>query len=297
MKIIPKVLPCEQLTNLKGSPLVRDAKAAKLGGEFRKWTFDVLRTKQKENKPLELTLDEIKNFYKQKFPDINLEIGRNDDKSCGGSVRTMFDKKNNSCEFVMKLNFSNNKDGLPVMKKDDVYILFHEDRHFADNILNPKIVARPAFICFAIGDNKYKDIYKFYKKNLYCTKYYMENKIPIDEAITDFFEKQKLSSEEKINVLQDWRYHIKTEINANENEHILSYKLAVDLRKEKAKIKILNDLRNKISSYYINFKINFIINDLLLYPAKLKLLESMLAQEIKDHRVKHSESLRAKSSK
>lgn len=297
MKIIPRVLTSAQLPNLQGSPLVREAQAAKLSDECREWALGVLKTKQDKGEAQELTFDEIKDFYKQKFPDIKLEVMVNKNKSCSGAVQAIGDKNNNPYRFVMKLNFSENAEGLKVILKKNIDIFFHENRHFDDFIVNPKIHIRQA-VLFSLFTGKHsRSIKKFYKGNLYCNKYEMNSKIPLKKLIVSFFEKQKFSSDKKINILQSWRQFIKTEIKARYDGEVQSSDIFAKLKKEKAKLKLFTNLGNNLSFYFKKLETNFLINEGYLYPQKLELLESMLAQEIKDHRLKHTESLRAKSSK
>lgn len=295
MKIIPKVLPSAQLPNLKGSPSIRNTQAAQFSYECRKWVFGVLKTKQDKSEAQELTFDEIKDFYKQKFPDIKLEVMVNKNKSYSGAVQAIGDKNNNPYKFVMKLNFSENAEGLKVIPKKDIYIFFHENRHFDDFIVNPKIQIRQAILFSLVTGNRNRNIWKFYKKNLYCNKYEMNSKTPLKKLIASFFEKQKFSSDKKITILQSWRQLIRTEINARYDGEVQSYDIFAKLKKEKAKLKLFTNLRNNLSFYFKKLETNFLINEGYLYPQKLKLLESMLAQEIKDHRIKHSESLKART--
>ena len=153
--------------------------------------------------------------------------------------------------------------------------VLHEIVHIADNMFNPKLVAREQKINLKnMNTKKYED---FYDNHYYCgeiieCKRDKKDALKIIENKTRKFLKG-LSTSDKIDYIQDMRYSLMSEINA--------YKFQVKTAQELKKSGFM------IQDYQFDD-----ISEIGLYKDKIKLLKNLAIEFIGKERAKHANKVK-----
>jgi len=185
----------------------------------------------------------------------------------------------------------------------------HEIRHLIDYAFNPRFSSmknRRAYSENFPEFNSRVDKYeKFYDSFLYADdmtyvqkERFHQNpeleikrrKIRLDKAIRGFMPKEA-SSQEKIKMLQGWRYSLMSEKNAykddityeNEMEFLKKKKTEPSLPKSAEK-----ELREKIKNEVYQKNV-----EKFFFDEKIKILKTIIKEEIAGHRREHAKQLRA----
>jgi len=176
----------------------------------------------------------------------------------------------------------------------------HEIFHLFNNIASPKMLVRPV----SVGNIKYHHndvkgkltaIRNFSSEYLYRRQYEIgeaELSIPLKEGVCRKIKKQMkklfsssiLSSAEKIEVLQNWRYELMDERSAYTAESIIT--------------KILFAPK-KMSQKQLKLEVNATLKRALepfLFDEKIAIVENVLKAEITKHRKAHAKSLKTQKS-
>ncbi len=279
MKIIPKVFQSGYLPNIKGSPFEKEAFSQRFSDNTFEWVRYTLLLKQQKKQPVEITQNEVSDFFKRNYQGINVNVEHGT-----GYLGAIFDNQQENylnTHFAMGLEFSKNKKWENVLNSSRAFgIFFHEFRHFCDLITAPKHLAKKGIQRSLLVDKVADSCDLFYDKKIYT---FMPSLFPLEKKIQSFFKKAKFTSHEKIAVLQNWRHGIKREINAYDDGCNKTAKLINFLRDKKIKNISIEP------AWYVR-----VFKEYFKFPEKLNIVESMLAQEIKDHRAKHVKSLKAK---
>lgn len=106
-----------------------------------------------------------------------------------------------------------------IIKEPNFYVLPHEIRHFFDGIMQPKLLARENSIQRV--DSKYKH-WNLYSDKIYFNHGGETDKIKVvsetKNLIEQHFDKHKTKLKDRIEILQYWRYQLKTELTASKEE-------------------------------------------------------------------------------
>lgn len=161
-----------------------------------------------------ITKEQIKGAIKKLYPDVKVDVIKNNSWTCNGSINPSLDDDLNLMGYKLELPF-NRED---VLEVEQLRTLQHEIRHLFDLIYNPiysksfsRVLTLPSIKFF-----KYKN---FYKKNLYPSFNKIKNTNPkIKKESKKSLE--NLSPQDRIKILQWWRYLLQTEKNACVDENI-----------------------------------------------------------------------------
>lgn len=265
-----------------------------------------------------LTKEEIQNFYKQQIPTIDVEVISS--KRGGLGYKYTDDSEQAIKGYFVKVPFSNGKN---VIYSDDCIsssILKHENGHLTRAIFEPKysIISVPGrlsekqnneqciFFNSLIYNNELSDLPFSKKKDLTSNKTLRREFIK--DSIDNFFLQNNFSSEEKIDILEKWRYRLKDELSEvrTETDALVENKfnkknIEQSIKDNKNVIIPINNELSFFSSNYNTFeeKIsalksfikkmqsysyrNFADNQLFLFDKK-QIIEKMLLKEITDYR-------------
>lgn len=322
----PRVLPTAYLSNLTGSVAHRNKVARTLSTNFKNFIYEIFDYKKKNNLPEELTLNEIQRYYDFVHPNIVMKIVEKDPKRehSDGYLGRIFSENNNIEGFFMGLKFQTNAKGQKFLPKKNILEPLHEDKHFNIEITNPKSSAKQIIFnnCFSLKQEKQAEINNFYRFNIYEPEIKKINLSlgskerckAIRKNIKEFFKKNNFSSEEKIAILQHWRHKIKGEIIAYRE----GFNDLVDLGLRNSKEKLMREgkleIKNKDEIIFDSEKIlpenrekelakilkekqkegHKEQRETFLFPEKLKILDSLLAREIRKHRKIHAKQVQAR---
>jgi len=208
--------------------------------------------------------------------------------------------------------------GANILRKKDCYLLPHELRHFFDKLANPKMAAREN----SFERLKHKDLHwKFYRNEIYPTAKIGTDKntvMPkIKAQIEEHFDRYKTSKADKVEILQYWRYQLKTELNAAQDEvffplqekyknckneiksgkEIIRHIVGTDVRYNSADFPTRKEKLKALSAYKKEdyaFQFAQQYGENFFYEEKLKLVEDLLAQALSTARTRHKSVLDVK---
>lgn len=151
-----------------------------------------------------ITTGRVKENIKSVLPvkNIMLDVISNiDDESCTGYLKTTADRKKIIQNYIMALK-TNSKGKI---NHSGYQTLIHEAWHFFEFICNPKMQIRFAHI------NNFEEMEVFYEKHLYN-----HLNIVSENNLRKMIRKllKKYSNQEKIDIIQQWRYNLVSEENA-----------------------------------------------------------------------------------
>lgn len=297
-----------QLPNTTGSPAQRQKQVERLCKKFETWWLK----NSGKTEMIDYSTTNWNEFFNRKYPGIPIEVKNNADLGgfCQGSVDPITD---GARKMVTGFVLSFDPFFAGVLR---CVTPPHEHFHIAHLIKNPKILARISIVKEMFNKNRLLEINKFYSDSLYhndstknATMLSEERSVNIKNHIQQFFEKENFSSDEKINILQRWRYFIESEIGANKQGVKTGIKMAYKYMQRAIETgknfylgntildfaKIPEKDRLKKGCAFACKNINSTSHsDVEFYPQKYQILNEMLAEEIKNHRAKHAADLRAK---
>lgn len=215
-----------KLSGIKGSESQRSKMAYDLNNKFFDLINDQFEAKIKTGQKAKLNNEEILSVIKKVIPDVNVSVKKFTGKGVA-MMETIFDKqRKKAVKFELLL-----KNG--ITKGVNESDLRHEMRHLLDAVTQPKYTARNNTMCLVGRLKNYSDKiddkhFEMFDKLLYAPKKFEDSKmetIYVKETLNEYFKKSKTPTEEKIEILQKWRYDLKTEVNAYIDEAQLADKL------------------------------------------------------------------------
>lgn len=224
-KVCPeRVASCARL-KIRGSEKQREKLKVELNDTFSKIIKESFDKKIKEKQKPSLNHQEILDCIKQILPTINIRVGKERQAGINGGVKTLLDSTKKVVGFALKLKSD-------VKKGKNEETLRHEMNHILDFVTQPKTLARyntDSLVGKLANYNENRDLthFAFYSKYLYMPKTRKSDEQEIKflaKKINEHFEKLKAPPEEKIEILQNWRYSLKAEKNAYWDEANYMYK-------------------------------------------------------------------------
>lgn len=308
MTFIPRVLPTAYLPNIAGSVAKRNELVDKLSCDFCNWLLKKHDKGIAESKKRILP-DEILNYFKNNYPNVKIQLTPLEfNPLYSGVIQYKYTGNKSSIEgYHIKSRSLGLKDNNSVEKFNNgiCWELVHEHHHLADYMVNPKKMARES----AYEEAFHNSLTDFFRRKFYHAgtgKNISDKKqiVNLKKDIKKIF--KRFSSNEKILVLQRWRYSLSSEWDAfniqkdiwicNNIKNEFSSKCFEYLEKtkktkmsKKVSENLYNALYCKEEGRYYPFEF-----EKALYPQKIQMLNEMLAEEIKDHRTKHTADLRAR---
>lgn len=217
----PVISSTAKLKNVTGSIELRNKQAETLRAGFSKMLDDTFESKEKRGQNPTISFEELKQFYKNIIPNITVNIK----KAAGNFV--MFNYGNKG-EMIKGYDIGlKGKDDF--IKKGDykaLSALEHESAHLINYVTQPKIAAKKAaeglskviysmqndFYDGIIYANEIEDLPANLKKTLQLDV--NERVKYVKGLMNDFFGAFAFDRNEKIDILQSWRYSLKDELVA-----------------------------------------------------------------------------------
>lgn len=324
---IQRVAKTARLIGVTGSPAKRGKIADALGKKFSKMIEDTFERKEKAGQEPVITLDEIKSFFKELVPNVKLKIFKTRKISTHG---TGFADSTSTeiVEHYLKIPFTDGKNFIKKSDYENLSTLDHEKSHFLQAITEPKYIVHDTKGRLSEKSDKIQwDFYDtfLYKNELEKLNLFTQNALKEDPSlrvgaikkkIDKFFKQNSFSTREKIDILQNWRHYLKTEVKAYKEDTCSNIKHKYVINDLSEKIKRNEELildeydqnDKKILSYNSNLhdgadkkikalqeftdrakdmKYQEIVETRYFFPQKLKIVEEMLAQGLQKARAKH----------
>lgn len=246
-----------RIKGIRGSEKQREDLALDLNNKFFSIISDAFREKLKTRQKPILQASDIKQAIKKVLPKASIDVICEKNLDCVGYTEPQLNIKQRKFTGITLYLKSGVRRGL------DEATLRHEMLHVFDYLTQPKTLARNNGSCLvgkikSYTDNKDLEHFNFYDKVIYAPKKFKEDKIETEclkTRIESHFKKLNSSSEEKIEILQNWRCRLKSEVRAYSDEAPLANK---------------NNPKQ-----YIQETVGY-----LFMEPKIKLLEKMLKDEI-----------------
>ena len=328
LNTINRVEKTAKLLGVTGSVADRNKIASNLNKRFYLAISDVMEKRAEKikaknpEKLTHITAKEIDSQLKKLARGVVFSIERNENeklvaqvapKQLLGDVNSVY---GHSIEFPFKAQGQTD-----ILDENKLNILAHEIRHFFDALVNPKSSAR---------ENAFERLKnKSQHWDLYTDKVYIVHNNEKDKAkivsqtknhIETHFGKHKTTLRDQIDILQLFRYHLQTELNAAKDEisfpmranykgfkkdikedtelkiRIIGTDLEFNSEKiatKKGKIKGLADFKKL--DYDYNYKSQYGEN--YYYDEKISLISDMIAQTIAKVRARQKNVLKLKQEK
>lgn len=224
MVYIQRVAQTARLLGTKGSALDREVMSDKIHAQF----FEMLTNKLEEQGFA--SEKQLGDFYQKLMPNVDVEVtqyAKSKNKFINfinkfkirqsiGEFKLKGD--NPIAGYILKTNFSTNENIIMADDLKNVGTIVHENTHLCNAVLKPKYATAQLP---DLPKKKRKQIEKLYDKELYKINPKIDNEDPLlilKKKINKFFSDNKFSPEEKITSLDAWRYNLKDENSAYENE-------------------------------------------------------------------------------
>lgn len=203
----------------KGSVETRLAKAQELNNQIYSKIKDNLISTQKNY----IMLSDLKEIILSVFPEKKKfaldKISKKDEKNMAASADYLFDQYENITGHIVEIPARKNRFAMI-----EIPTLMHELTHVFDKMFNPKIMKRSANLSYRF-DSQTKNSFSFDKYNRLYDKFYGSDYEQFSNEAEKVnilnLRKQELlkllrgrSAEEKIDVIQNIRYHLGLELNA-----------------------------------------------------------------------------------
>lgn len=239
---------------------------------------------------------------------VKIIITKNKEKNYIAQMGYTFSKKAKRMlgGFTVQIPFATKAKTLAV---GNFHCVMHEINHTVEHALNPKYTARTnrSYLegKFKGLDHRIGDYDRFYLSVLYDDerspkdlslarvnpkKARRERIYNIEKGIREVFSDPKISSNEKIQMLQDWRYSLMREKKAYTAQVLYQNKMEF-----KKKLVHHESCKDELREYYKKktaADTRDLVEDHRFYSAKIAVVSKLLREEIADHRQKHAQSLR-----
>lgn len=268
LKIINRVEKCAKLTGISGSVEKRTKIAAYKNRRLFLMTIETIQNRVNKKKPAYIKLDEIfKNFSKITEGVLIFIENQKKDKTLEASAICEQIEGRITSIFGHTIFLPLKKIGkTEVLKEKKVYTFLHESRHVLDVASQPRMLASENR--FSRLKKHQKPAWAFYEKNIYTDHPKAKKKdkiIPnLRKQIQAFFDKKKVSKQDRITILQYWRYCMITEKNAMMDDILVTNRKIFD----EAKKIIVNgkNVKSNLKKIGINFNVD-------KYPKKIEKLK------------------------
>jgi len=258
---------------------------------------------------------DILGFFKELAPNIQLKISKykNTVNGSGGFLEYDTPKTEAVKKFNIHIPFTNDTDFIEKADYKTIRSLLHEKGHFFKRTIEPKYIAR-------FGEKNLSEKLNRAQSKFYYNLYQNESgdlngstRIDfVENNINKFFKKQACSTQEKIEILQLWRYGLKDESNAIKKGISAEIKAAIPFNKIASELRFKDYVKRlKIGASDKNHIVNFdsrkygtydyeektkrlklfvkrvenvsykaTVEDHFFFPQKIELMEKMLAKEL-----------------
>lgn len=344
---VQKILNTAKITRTVDSAISRTQVAANLRKDFYALLEDTFESKQKASKSGGITIDDIKGIFKKLTPDINIEVQSG---YAGGKLAPIYADETKTAVSGYKLFIPFKSTENILYKNEHKYVrqLVHEaGGHCITNVAEPKymrhVMRGPLSKTQHTVQNNFYDTFLYSENNQSASLFKKfglgksvsaeEKMASIKDKVSIFFdpksqtEQDKLynyytseafDSSSKIDVLQKWRYYLKNEAIAhqeqvaydieckypfkqliakleNNEKVVLSEKSFIDKNKISFDSSKYNSLEEKSfaleqflkNAQASNYQVT--VENEYLFSAKIKLIEDMLSEEM----AKNSHDVRA----
>lgn len=284
--VAERVAKSAKLSGVKGSLKQRAKLAASLNARFYGMVCDAFEQRG------EVTKEEVGKFLRELCPGVRLKITKNANKNNFGSLVQIKDSaKGKIKEFIFRLPLSKSKSKKLILQ--NFGNLFHEARHLFDNITNPRSMAwNNIYQPLDIYENCYTNVLYNNELGLHQRVEMATNpsaaihkrKAAIKKAILETLDEYKPTSKEKIEILEEWRNRLETEINAHTDG--ITYKHKFDEGHPEQTQKQSRFEKKQTTEDAINSN----NNTQYFFRGKIEVIEELLAEELtkarNDHRTK-----------
>lgn len=265
----------------EGSVAKRQMAEKKTFAVFENFVDETFSKKAAAGKRVSITEKELKSFFKNLFPNMNLGFKRNNHPS----LKYILDKENKKIiKLELNLPFSFRRRDIRKNDLENLMLTGHEIGHLTRAAEQPKYSAR--FITNKLSSKKDFQQSIFYGNYLHDNEIeylsaleertvLMDKKtriINLKKEINHFFYTNNFSTEEKIETLQIWRHGLNHEFFAVESGFRL-------IKKYSSADEDIEALCKKS------------LEEKIFYPEKIKIIEQMLTLDIKQQRGLHLLSL------
>lgn len=293
--IAERITPRAKLAGIKGSKKQKAELATDLNARFFGMVSDAFEKRG------EISKREIRGILKQLCPGVKLAITKNANENCYAFLDFLWDSTKGLIKgFSLELPLVEIA-GKKVVKKENIAGLLHETRHIFDAITNSSSSARinssPLGDKITGFDKRFEKYTNFYGTVLYGFELNREEIIDImktphlavpkrkaimRERIEGIFNDPQATSEEKIEMLEKWRYRLQSEENAHIDGIVYQHKFD-EIHSDPSEV--------EKQTQSINAEISNMVVDCYFFSGKIDVIKEMLAEELAKTRNAHAESL------
>ena len=288
------------ILDVKGSYAQRTQMAAAKNAEFFAQISD---TFEKEK---QISVKKFGAILRKFIPNIKLIIKKNQEKDASGCLHFQC-PKGVIKGFILELPICAKNKTISASKG---FVGMHETRHLFDYALNPKFSAKAnesilekRFPGYMSRVDKY---YDFFDKHLYedersLSEVQKWDKNPealvqkrlekLEKKTRKVFAAPEISSDEKIEIMQAWRYALMTEKNANIDDITYDNKIALGKKMKKSKNSDAAEKLRLDTELDIKQEIRQEVGEEFFFDGKIFVLEKLLKEEIANHRREHAQQL------
>lgn len=318
--LIPRIISTARLKGITGSVAEREMAAHSLKLMFKDLLIETFEKNSSNGDPVVYKTD-IKEILGDLIPNIKIGITSYDkkNKNTSGSISNWPSNDYKAIVgYILKIPFTNeNSSSISVKDTQSINVLAHEVvGHLFKQITEPKYPLRFGKIIFdSKRDKKQWEFYKnvIYRNELEELSALVKNKSgtgsfsllnslktrinkfrekesirgkSVEKKVKKFFKNNKFSPQEKIEVLQKWRYGLKDEIYAYKagccaevEYNYFSDGIYINtIPKNNITEELIKDYKNELKNLQKTFYTNCVERELFL-PQKLKIIEKTLINE------------------
>lgn len=307
-----RVAETAKLAGVTGSVQKRNTVAARLNQKLYVMNSESIQKRVAAGGKEYLTLKEFAANFDKLISKIVVIVRKNEDKTSNGGVQPLTEKCENGMIVGFLLNLPLEKPGRGfILRKNRMETTTHELRHILDLICQPKMLARKQKSFTYKQKLEHHDLYKkvMYREEAQNAK----TRIPIiKEEIDKHFNNvySNFSLDERINIMQTWRYNLQLESNAYKDGAFYDvqplfkntkngmskqaksmfglsfYDFDKDFRSDG--FSTLQEKQKGLTSYKkeVIKNANKKVNDKFLFEEKIELLEEMILETIAEVRGK-----------
>jgi len=220
---VPRVAASARIAGVTGSELERTQQVQQLNKKLFELIDDVFEKKTAMGEKPKLNEKEFLNCVKQVIPDANIKIKYNKKLHSEGSVDYIYKNKKEKTVIGYLLEM---KAAIEAGENEGTAV--HEMWHSIEKMVQTKIAARQNAKSLIGRLKNFTEAKNQKHTDFYCDELYQRKELKdvsdekqlkvISSSMKRHFEDLKTPSDEKIEILQRWRYSLKTELNAYKEE-------------------------------------------------------------------------------
>lgn len=211
-----RVAETARLAGVTGSAQKRNAIAARLNQKLYVMNSETIQKRVEAGGKKYITLKEFAANFDKLISNIVVIVKKNEDKTCNGNVQPLCEKNEKGMIAGLLLGLPLEKHGRGfILRENQMKTTTHELRHILDLICQHKMLARKQKSFTYKQKLEHNALYKkvMYKEEAQNAK----TRIPvikkeIDKHFNNIY--SNFSLDERINIMQLWRYNLQTELNA-----------------------------------------------------------------------------------